>query len=312
MPTPRSGVNTSVELTLMTFPTIRENDGLIRDYIRYRVNNDGWRPRTIQMRRLQLHRIAEQLPAPLHAASEEHLHDWLSQRDGRPGTRASDISALHGLYDWMATLSRPRLRADNPAAALRRPKIPPYPPRPMPNPDLDKALAHAVHDLELFIWLILMSCCGLRCCELAWLRVPDVELRDDGSARMHLTGKGGKRRVVFADAELVDLMRPFLRGQATVFTRPSDGQPYRNGDAVSKRMNTYLNGLGITARAHQGRHRFGGDFHEINPDLLVQARAMGHASTRTTEGYTETDVAAAAPAIAELTRRRMRHARRAS
>lgn len=310
MPTPRSAVNTLIASNVVEIQP-HGNEAVIQRYIRYRVQVDNWRPKTVQDRTNQLRRFGDHFPTKrMIDLTEDDLFAWNDSLKVGTQARASYTSAVRGLYEWASVLARPRLRVDDPSAALRRPRVPATVPRPIRNADLDLALAAAVHDLQLFVWLILACCLGLRCCEIAWLRVGDVEDRDDGSARLHVTGKKGKRRVVPAPPDLVELLRPFLHGQGSVFTRVSDDGPHTPA-RVSSLINKHLHGLDIAATAHRGRHRFAGDFHQLDKDVLVLMRTMGHSRPDTTAGYTQTDADAAAPAIAQLVQRRVgQHLRR--
>lgn len=306
MPTPRSAVNTAIVPNVVTFPNMR-NERVIADYVAYRTEIDNWRPKTIQTRTNQLRHIAAQLdPIHLVAATEDQLITWYRSRTGSPETRAAYLSAVHGIYQWMATYARPRIRVDNPAAAIKRPKIPEAPPRPLRDRDYDLAVACSVSNPELYIWLGLMGCSGLRCCEIAWLRVEDVEPLEDGGGMLHVLGKGGKRRDVPIGRYLLLTMQPFLRGhrRGPVFTRPSDEGPH-TPQMVSQTVNNFLREiLDTRATAHMLRHRFGTDYHGLDADLYRQAKIMGHASVDTTQRYTEISPVEAARHIEELTRRR--------
>jgi site-specific recombinase XerD len=255
--------------------------------------------------------IADQLaPVQLLDATEDDIAAWQQRLSGRPETIASYTSAARGLYRWMAVYSRPRLRDTDPTVALERPRIPPASPRPMLDRHYDLALACAVSQPEMYLWLGLMGCSGLRCCEIAWLHVGDVEPLENGAGLLHLTGKGGKRRTVPVGEMLMLTMRPFLTGQGPVFTRPSDGGPH-TPNAVSSRVSRFLQDIGVPAphRAHSLRHRFGTDYHGLDPDLYRQAKLMGHASVDTTQRYTEVSPVEAARYIETLTVRRLRSRR---
>lgn len=310
MPTPRDRSNTQGEFIRMRrIPS--ENETLINDYISYKATTGRrWREGTIEVRFRQLRILARAIePTSLLEATEDDLLAWHRRLDGRPETIAAYVSAARGLYRWMSVYARPRLRTDDPSIILERPALPPGLPRPMIDRHYNLALACAVSDPEMYLWLGLMGCSGLRCCEIAWMHISDVEQLDSGAGLLHITGKGGKRRTVPAGQMLMLTMRPFLRGQGPVFTRPSDGRahtPHR----VSQRVSRFLNELGIPAphRAHSMRHRFGTDYHALDPDLYRQAKLMGHASVDTTQRYTEVSPVEAARYVEELTQRRLSRA----
>lgn len=280
------------------------NDYVIAEYLH--THRDRWRPGTIKLRRLQLHALARQLtPATIATATEDDLYRWRDQLTGAPETVSSYVSAARGLFRWMTTRARPRIRPDDPAAVLDRPRVPARPPRPMLDAHFDLALRCAATNPEMFVWLVLAGCSGLRCCEIAWMQTTDVEELAGGGALLHIVGKGGKRRTVPAGAALMEALRPFLRGpRGPVFTRPSDGQAH-TPDRVSQLINRHLRDLGIHETAHSLRHRFGTDYHAIDPDLFRQATLMGHASLDMTRRYTEVSPLEAVRFVNDLTDRRL-------
>jgi site-specific recombinase XerD len=304
MPTPRDGRKTVCENHRVRHLNVA-NATLINTYVLYQ-SRERWRPETARVRRSQLHKVADQLATtPLIDATEDDLVHWHDHvLTGAPETRAAYVSAVHGIYQWMSVYARPRYRTDDPTLILKRPRIPTASPRPLLNRHYDLALACAVADPEMYLWLGLMGCCGLRCCEIAWLQIGDVEPLDDRAGLLHVTGKGGKRRIVPVGRMLMLTLNPFLMGRGPVFVRQSDGKAY-TPDGVSARVAKFLRGLGINGTAHQLRHRFGTDFHQLDPDLYRQAKIMGHASVDTTQRYTEVSPLEAARHIETLTRRRL-------
>lgn len=311
MPTPRDRRKTLSNGHLMEFRTTTTNDELIAAYLAHQA--PLWRDATLTVRTLQLRRIAEDLApaATLLDVDEERLLAWFDRLPGRPETRASYASAVHGLYRWMTVRARPRLRVDDPSQILDRPAIPAAQPRPMLDRHYDLALACSVSDPEMYLWLGLMGCSGLRCCEIAWLQVGDVEPLESGGGLLHITGKGGKQRTVPAGEMLMLTLRPFLHGRGPVFTRPSDGLAHTPA-SVSHRVSRFLAGVGVPAphRAHSMRHRFGTDYHQLDVDLYRQATLMGHASVDTTRLYTQISPVEAAKYVEVLTRKRLAPQRR--
>lgn len=312
MPTPRDNVNTGRHIRVVQTTPI-DNATVIAQYLAHRLSSgQRWRPETLRVRTYQLHRIADQLtPTPLVDVTEDQVVEWQARLRGRPETIAAYISAAHGIFRWMALHARPRLRDDDPTLILERPRIPEAQPRPMLDRHYNLALACAVSDPEMYLWLGLMGCCGLRCCEVAWLMVGDVEPLEAGGGLLHITGKGGKQRTVPVGEMLLLTLRPFLHGRGPVFTRPSDGLAYRP-PSVSHRVSKFLSELGVPAphRAHSLRHRFATDYHSLDVDLYRQAKLMGHASVDTTQRYTQISPVEAARYVEQLTVRRLQTSQR--
>lgn len=283
------------------------NDDLITIYIQHRRAVD-WGPGTARIRTGQLRQLAEDMaPTPLVAVSEEQLLAWRLGLTGEPETISSKVAAARGLYRWMAVRARPRLRVDDPAAILDYPSIPERLPRPMPENQFVLALACAATDPQMYAWIGLGGCCGLRCCEMATLKTGDVEHLASGCGLLHVTGKGGKQRTVPAGEPLMDALAPFLSGtRGPVFRRPSDGKAH-TPNRVSELINAFLRGIGIDKTAHTLRHRFGTDYHALDPDIFRQAGLMGHSSVDMTRRYTQVSPDEAVRHINQLTQRRMSH-----
>lgn len=312
MPTPRDVSKSISHLSVVPRPSI-DNETMIAEYVRHRrtTGRRPWRPETVRVRTYQLHCIADRFTTPLVDVTEDHVLDWATRLTGQPETVAAYISTIRGLYQWATVQARPRIVDHDPTAILERPRIPEAQPRPMIDRHYDLALACAVSDPEMYIWLGLMGCSGLRCCEIAWLQVGDVEQCPDGSGLLHLVGKGGKQRTVPVGVMLMLTLRPFLRSRGPVFTRPSDGRAH-TPHAVSQRVSGFLTDAGVPAphRGHSLRHRFGTDYHGIDVDLYRQAKLMGHSSVDTTRRYTEISPLEAAKYVEELTSRRLNPAAR--
>lgn len=304
MPTPRDQRKTVRNGQIMEIPS-PTNEDVIAAYLAHQ--NPLWRPSTRRVRALQLRRIVDALaPATLATITEEQLLAWYDRLPGLPETRASYASTVHGIFRWMVVRARPRLRVDDPSLILDRPRIPEASPRPMLDRHYDLALACAVSDPEMYLWLGLMGCSGLRCCEVAWLQTTDVEPLAAGGGLLHIIGKGGKRRTVPAGEMLMLTMRPFLNTRGPVFTRPTDGKAH-TPNRVSQRVARFLQSVGVPApaRAHSLRHRFGTDYHAIDADIYRQAKLMGHSSVETTQRYTEISPVEAAVYVERLTRQRL-------
>jgi integrase/recombinase XerC len=277
-----------------------DNGKIVTEYTRHK-RHDWRRDQTREVRGRQLWRISDDIPNLVTASEDELLH-WHDGLRGAPETIAQYTSVIHGLYFWMVVVRR--LRPDNPAQILKRPRVPQRLPRPMLDRHYELALACALSDPEMYLWLGLMGCSGFRCCEIAWMRVFDLEERPEGGAIARITGKGGKERPVPVGEMLYLTLKPFLIGQGAVFTRAC-GQPYAPKH-ISRRVNVFLHDIGIVETAHSLRHRFGTDYHAIDPDMLRQAKVMGHASVTTTQLYTDLDPVEAAQYIERLTRQRLR------
>jgi site-specific recombinase XerD len=278
-----------------------ENSKILTDYMRHK-RHEWCSPETVRVRKSQLGQISGAIP-DLGTVSEEDVLRWHDGLTGSAENIAQYTSVITGLFAWMVSVQR--LRVDNPAAILRRPRVPVRQPRPMLERHYELALACALADPEMYLWLGLMGCSGFRCCEVAWCRTYEFEAQDNGGAIARVVGKGNKRRSIPIGAMLYLTLKPFLLGGGYVFTR-ENGQSY-TPQRVSERTNNFLRNVGISETAHTLRHRFGTDYHSLDPDLYRQAKIMGHSSVTTTQLYTDIDPVEAAKYIETLTQRRLRN-----
>jgi len=257
----------------------------------------GLAPSHIYTRKRHLIRLAAALPVPLLKATPAMLLDWRAAMTMTPAAVCGHVSHARCFYEWAV---KEHLITENPATELPVPRLPRRLPRPMLDADLFDAVGHAPARIRL--WLVLTAWTGLRVCEIAWLRAENIRLRD---AVPHIlvaydATKGGREHAVplcpFAVSELAAARLP-VTGWA--FPR-ADGKSGPNAPhRVSKLINDYLHGLGLSATAHMGRHRYAT---ELLPwtNLRVVQETLGHASPATTALYTLVRPADGAPAVAHL------------
>lgn len=265
-------------------------------YMRHR----GLAASTIYHRKRHLIRLAAYLGTPLADATAEQLAGWRAEL--RTGTAATNgaIACAHQFYAWLS--ERARLRDDNPAADLVRPKRPRRVARPITEAQLLAALETAPPRIR--IWLVLAAWAGLRACEIALLRrecvldqaeQPVLIIAPDAT-------KGGAGHVV--------PMSRFVMGELIAYGLPAsgwlfgrrDGRPGPNTPArVSHLVNAYLHGLGFTATLHMLRHRFGvQSYRKSGCDLRAVQEMLGHADPASTAIYTAFDLAAGFDAVNAL------------
>jgi integrase/recombinase XerC len=286
-------------------------DHLIADYLTY-LRGLGRAPSTRDKYGKLLHRLAAWLQAhdtDLLSAQLQHLESWQDHLVLSPNTLRGDTTTVKGFYRWLRR--RARLRLDDPAEDLDRPRPPHYLPRPIGEAELELALDTAPERIRP--WLVLAAFQGLRACEIAaldrsWL----VETADP--ALLYIRGKGGRLRVVpVSPFTWTELHAYGLPRRGIVFRR-HDGRPGGNtANLVSKLANEHLRACELDHTLHSLRHRFATIALRGTTSgngLRVVQELLGHASASTTEIYTlVTSPEAVAAVNAAQPRRRLRAVR---
>ncbi|MGH3098463.1 MAG: site-specific integrase, partial [Streptosporangiales bacterium] len=118
--------------------------------------------------------------------AEIEQHQWTRRS---PQTQRSYRQHTRDLCAWMVQAG---VRGDDPSVALHLPRVARGRPRPMPEDDLELALAAGGEELRT--WVALAAFAGLRCVEIASLDRADIT--GDTEPELRVRGKGGKERVV--------------------------------------------------------------------------------------------------------------------
>jgi integrase/recombinase XerD len=243
-------------------------------------------------------------------ASGDDLSDYLADMAGRPGTRtgataprtlARRLSAIRQFYRFLVSDG---LRADDPSAALDRPRHGRPLPKLLEETEVDRLMAAAAQrdgpdGLRLTALLETLYATGLRVSELVGLPLSAVA----GEARLlRVKGKGGKERVVplgdparAALAAYLPVRGAFLpadgKGPAARFLFPS--RVARGGALTRQRFGQLLKDLAIEAgldpskvSPHVLRHAFATHLLNRGADLRSVQQMLGHADISTTEIYT--------------------------
>jgi integrase/recombinase XerC len=254
----------------------------------------AYSPNTIQRVRIILNCFAAHSD-PLDADADA-IEAWLASRQRCARTRYTYIQYLSGFYRW--GIRRGHLDA-NPAEEVDRPRLPQTLPRPIPDQELARALAAA--DPRMRLWLCLAAYQGMRCQEVAGLRVEDVMLESRPAMLVVAHGKGRRQRLVPLAAEteraLIDYGMP---ASGPLFTTQGCRCPLRP-QTVSIYIARHMRALGITNYAHTLRHWFGTQVYRQTRDIRATQEFLGHASVMTTQVYT-----AFSPAVGIEVVRRLR------
>jgi integrase/recombinase XerC len=207
------------------------------------------------------------------------------------------ISALRMFFRWMEREETVKNRA---VQQIALPKIPHSVPKPL-NVEAAAAVV-APNTTDEVDWIdvrdnavmLLLYGCGLRISEALSLTPKTAPI--NGRDVMHITGKGGKERMVPALKIVSDAIERYMR------LCPFDLKPDEpvflgaRGGPLSPRliqlaMQKMRDDLGLpdTATPHALRHSFATHLLSAGADLRQIQELLGHASLSTTQIYTEVD-----------------------
>lgn len=135
---------------------------------------------------------------------------------------------------------------------------------------------------------------GLRVSELARLEIDDINLKRD---EFTVTGKGGKRRIVFLSERARDAIKKYLdkRRDTSPFLFVSHDRAKGARDdinltprSIQRTVDKYARYAGITKKVspHTMRHTFATDLLRGGADIRSVQEMLGHASITTTQIYT--------------------------
>ena len=207
------------------------------------------------------------------------------------------LSALRMLYRW---LEREDVINNRAIQTISLPKIPHSVPKPL-NVDAAKSVVAPQMPTELD-WiaardaavLLLLYGCGLRISEALSLTLQSAPI--NGRDVMHVTGKGGRERIVPAIAMVSDALDRYVRLCPYPIERDKPMFLGARGGPLSPRiiqlaMENLRHDLGLpdSATPHALRHSFATHLLSAGADLRQIQELLGHASLSTTQIYTEVD-----------------------
>jgi site-specific recombinase XerD len=278
----------------------------VLDYLRWKENEDGARPRTIDQYERDLSRMC--LSLPQSAPADVTTEDVRRVRDTFPKlSRKRVTSAYKDFWRWMVDESRV---AEDPAARIRNPSRTITPVQDvftLPEVMQLHAAQRSVRD-RLGVALLLHA--GVRAAEIRHLRVEDVDVAQQWINVRE--GKGGKPRVIPVRGRLVELLTEFLTTPLPKLDRlPQRGDHllYATGAGpygptwvrVDKPIvySTFwrwwhrcVDRAGVRYRKpHMTRHTYATNFIRTTNNPAAAQRVLGHASIRTTiDTYTHLDL----------------------
>jgi integrase/recombinase XerD len=137
-----------------------------------------------------------------------------------------------------------------------------------------------------YVIIRLMLSAGLRCNETLTLGTRDVDLM---SGRMKVNGKGNKDRILWLDADMLDLMQQWRerrRVESEFYFTTLKGRPLKPR-YVRAMIERYKRRAGIARRCspHSLRHTFATNLLRETGNIEIVRKALGHEDISTTGIY---------------------------
>lgn len=228
----------------------------------------------------------------LFAATPELLSRWLD-REIKNTSKATYLAHIRAFYEWC--IDHDAMTTD-PVRKMDKVRYRRHHPAPIDPDELTRALDLAKPVMRC--WLLLACAAGLRCTEIANLKVQDIHLNDDPAWIHVANSKGAEERNVPVH---IEVERALL-----MVKWPSQGRLWRYSAAsLSQRGNRFLAKTGTVSTMHKLRHYAATNYWRAlndagTPDVLLLTDFLGHASPATSMIYTKRDQRKGAKAMAHF------------
>jgi integrase/recombinase XerC len=261
--------------------TIRKYEQTIQRFARYAWLRQHSSPDLVNFDEESLNTAPLDADVNVSAALITDFFSSLSEgRDYKPKTFHRMISTLSSFYRFLYAQG---VVVANPMLGVERPRI--------KNQEL-KYLKHSqvirliksIPDERDRLIVRLIYATGVRVSELCSINIEDIDFEEQ---TIRVKGKGDKIRMVFIDAETLDLIDQFIGNkiEGPLFV----GQ---QGNHLSPRTVQHLFRKyappGITP--HKIRHSYASELYRRSKNLRVVQENLGHSSIKTTEIYLHTDI----------------------
>lgn len=229
-------------------------------------------------------------PRPCDLTGDAVAVWWVKfNRRSREATVVKRLAVVRRFWRW---IMRRGHATHDPFEDLRAPSVPRRLPRDQPEEAVALLLA-ACHDSRERLICLLMVEEGLRCCEVSWLELGNV---DQVNRTMLVTGKNGHQRVLPMTSETWRALNTYLVEFCPAGAGPlvrSVRYPHRGISAVwvSRLVGRLFRETGVKRApwdgrsAHALRHTAATDVLERTGDLRAVRDMLGHISIETTQIY---------------------------
>jgi integrase/recombinase XerC len=233
--------------------------------------------RQLRWRLSTLARLFPELELP--DLRREHVIAW-ERTIGwqRPASRRAYLSTVRTFCRW--AIDEEHLEVD-PTARLSKVREPRRVPRALSDAQMAR-LRMVLPDRRARVVVELMARLGLRCAEVARLRVEDW---DRGQGSIFIRGKADNERLVAVPDDVAAVLTSYLRGR--------DRGPIVAGTAatLSRQVSLWMRDAGLKEGRHDGmsahalRHTAASNAYDRCTDVRVIQELLGHANLATTDRY---------------------------
>lgn len=220
----------------------------------------------------------------------EDVASWVHDDKLRPSTRKSRLTKLRPFCRWLMEAG---LLEQNPTAKVARVRPSSEVPRDFTVDEVAQLVA-VCPDRRARLIVLLMAHIGLRCGDVARIRVEDVDTR---RRSLHVRGKGGRGEPTHWDPipgeawdELVGWLRTEGRSSGPLVCSYTTGRALQPA-SISKLVGRWVRAAGLKQfpwdgrSAHSLRHSCAQHMLDAGADIRDVQHTLGHKSLRTTEGY---------------------------
>lgn len=241
---------------------------------------------TARNHRAQLGYFVRAHPSETFHVDRRSIRRWLESIGHlSAGSRRSHVSTVRTFLHWASAEGHVAAKVVDLLPKVRQPR---RVPRAL-NSDQITLLLNSMVDERLLLIVSLMVWTGMRCAEVAALKIEDI---DERAGTLLVRGKGGHERMIPIPTELVPVLARWLDGHARV---PGPLLPGRIGplraSTVSAMVARAMVSTGVKVRprdgrgAHALRHTAASDVLERGAPITLVQQMLGHADIGTTAQY---------------------------
>lgn len=264
---------------------------LIRSYLTERVTRGELATSSAYVIERTLRQWCEHAGPRPRTWSTDQVASWVNDPMLRATTRKSRLTKLRPFIAWL--IDQGHLEND-PTSGIGRIRVPSGAPRDL-TADEVRQLLRACPDARARLIVILMAQMGLRCGDVARIRVEDI---DTQRRLLHVRAKGGGGEPTHWEpipSEAWAALRSYVLDRRKVSgplirSRQRPGTPLTPG-TISKLVRTWMTEAGLKEMpwdgrsAHALRHSCAQHIIDAGADLRVVQHVLGHRSIRSTELY---------------------------